>query len=283
MATRSPIGCEGLLGRSASPALVAGRGVSVAWWAVLGLVVVYAVFFSVYTIQRHAAFLTSGFDLGLSDQMTWNTARGRPFAMSGIPDVTNHLAHHLEPIVFLVAPLYWVWPDVRGLLILQAVAIAASAFPLFWYASRQVGSARAVIFVAIYLLFPALQGVNKFDFHFVALAPLFLLLAWNWLDERRDGPFLVAALLAAMTKEEISLLVAMMGLYALVVQRRRFGWLPLVTGVAWFFAALLVIIPAYNETGQHEFIGFYSQWGDSGISVVSYLLTHPLEVLQWLG
>jgi len=250
---------------------------------VLGLVALYALFFSAYTVQRHDAFLTSAFDLGNFDQAIWNTAHGRPLALSNIPSVTIRLAHHVEPILFLIAPLYWLWSDVRAILVLQSLAIAAGAIPLFWYARRRVGDGPAVIFAAIYLLFPALQGVNLFDFHAVALAPFFLLLAWNWLDERRDGPFLVAGLLAAMTKEEISLLVAMMGLYALLIQRRRFGWLPFVAGFGWFLFVLKIISPAFNQSGEHEFIGFYSQWGDGALNVAFYLLTHPLEVIQWLG
>ena len=250
---------------------------------VLGLVVLYALFFSAYTIQRHNAFLTSAFDLGNFDQAVWNTAQGRPLALTNIPEVTNRLAHHVEPILLLIAPLYWLWSDVRILLILQSVAIGAGAIPLFWYASRHVGAAPALIFALCYLLFPALEGVNLFDFHAVALAPFFLLLAWNWLDEQRDGPFLVAGLLAAMTKEEISLLVAMMGLYALVIQRRRFGWLPFVTGVGWFLFVLEVISPTFNQSGKHEFIGFYGQWGEGALEIVFNWLTHPLAVLEWLS
>lgn len=254
-----------------------------AWWLVLGLVTLYALFFSAYTIQRHEAFMTSAFDLGNFDQAIWNTAHARPFAITNIPNVTHRFAHHVEPILLLIAPLYWLWSDVRLLLILQSVAIAAGAIPLFWYASRQVGAEAAVMFVAIYLLFPALEGANLFDFHGVTLAPFFLLLAWHYLNEQQDRPFLVAALLAAMTKEEIGLIIGMMGLYALLIQRRRFGLLPFCAGVGWFLLILEVISPAFNQAGQHEFIGFYSQWGNSGLEVAFYLLTHPLEVLQWLS
>ncbi|HYO25510.1 MAG TPA: DUF2079 domain-containing protein, partial [Lacipirellulaceae bacterium] len=253
------------------------------WWTVLTLAGLYALFFSAYTIQRHQAFLTSAFDLGNFDQTIWNTAHGRPFALTAIPGITSHLAIHFSPILLLVAPIYWLWPDVRALLILQSVALAAGAIPLFWYAARKVGRGPAVVFAAIYLLFPALHGVNLFDFHDVALAPPLLLLAWNWLDERRDLPFAVAAILAAMTKEEIGLLVAMMGLYALLVQRRAFGLAPLVLGFGWFLVTLELLIPAFNPSGQHQFLGFYDRFGGSGPEVALYLLTHPLEVLRWLA
>src|SRR5690606_23412919 len=141
-------------------------------------------------------------------------------------------------ILLLIAPLYWIWSDPRLLLWLQAVVVALGAVPLYWFARRRVGGWPAVGVAAAYLLSPPLQGANLFDFHAVTLAPTFLLFALNWLDESRGVPFLVAAGLAASTKEEIGLIVAAMGLYSLLVQRRRFGWIPLLGGAAWSALAI---------------------------------------------
>jgi uncharacterized membrane protein len=255
----------------------------ITWWLVVGFALLYAFYFSVYTVQRHNAFLTSAYDLGNFDQAIWNTSQGRPFAMSNLPGVTIRFAHHVEPILLLIAPLYWVWSDVRLLLILQSVVIGLSAIPLYDYAKGKIGGWAAVLIAAAYLMIPALQGVNLFDFHAVALAPLFLLLAWRYLDEQKNSPFAIAAILASATKEEISLLIAMMGLYALIIQRRRFGWIPFVLGVGWFLFVLEVISPAFNQAGSHEFLGYYAQWGDSALEVAGYLLTHPLEVIAWFA
>jgi uncharacterized membrane protein len=253
------------------------------WWLVVGVALLYGVYFSIYTVQRHNAFLTSAYDLGNFDQAIWNTSQGRPFAMSNLPDVTIRFAHHVEPILLLIAPLYWIWSDVRLLLILQSVAIGLSAIPLYDYAKGRIGAGAAVLVAVAYLMVPALQGVNLFDFHAVALAPLFLLPAWRYLNEQKNLPFAIAAILAAATKEEISLLIAMMGLYALVIQRRHFGWFPFLLGVGWFLFVLEVISPAFNQAGNHEFLGYYSQWGDSALDVAGYLLTHPLEVIAWFA
>ena len=45
--------------------------------AVVLLIVSYAAFFSAYTLARHQAFLTMGFDLGNVDQTLWSTMHGR--------------------------------------------------------------------------------------------------------------------------------------------------------------------------------------------------------------
>lgn len=267
----------------AAPISRAFQNRPLAWWLVVGVALLYGIYFSVYTVQRHNAFLTSAYDLGNFDQAIWNTAQGRPFAMSNLPGVTVRFAHHVEPILLLIAPFYWIWSDVRLLLILQSFAIGLSAIPFYDYAKKRIGEGAALLVATAYLLLPSLQGVNLFDFHAVALAPLFLLLAWRYVEEKRNLPFAIAAILAAATKEEISLLVAMMGLYALVIQRRRWGAIPFVLGVGWFLFVLEVISPAFNQAGSHEFLGYYAQWGDSALEVAGYLLTHPLEVISWLA
>ncbi|HBY93764.1 MAG TPA: hypothetical protein DEP84_07300, partial [Chloroflexi bacterium] len=243
--------------------------------ATWSLVLAYALFFGMLTVRRHEAFLTSAFDLGNYDQALWNTAHGHPFALTNIAGVTTRLAHHVEPILLLIAPLYWLWSDPRLLLWLQSMVVALGALPLFWFSRRRVGAWPSVVLAAVYLLSPALEGANLFDFHAVTLAPTFLLLALNWLDEQRDGPFLAAALLALGTKEEIGLIVALMGLYALLIQRRRFGWLPLLVGAGWSTLAIGVILPHFNPTGQPEHIGRYGALGKGLGDVLVTLVRRP--------
>ena len=46
--------------------------------------IVYATFFTVYNLQQHAAFQTTGYDLGNYNQAMWNTLRGKPLALATI-------------------------------------------------------------------------------------------------------------------------------------------------------------------------------------------------------
>jgi uncharacterized membrane protein len=46
--------------------------------------IVYATFFTVYNLQQHAVFQTTGYDLGNYNQAMWNTLRGKPLAMTTI-------------------------------------------------------------------------------------------------------------------------------------------------------------------------------------------------------
>ncbi|MDQ7030518.1 MAG: DUF2079 domain-containing protein [Ardenticatenia bacterium] len=251
-------------------------------WVAWAMALAGALFFAALAVQRHNAFLTTAFDLGNYDQAVWNTARGRPFQLTNIPGVTTRLAHHVEPILLLLAPIYWVWSDPRALLIVQSAVAMLGAVPVYRVALRHLKHEWAALaFPLAWVLFPALEKALLFDFHAVALAPFFLAAAFDALDEQRDLRFALFAALAAATKEEIGLLVALMGLYALGVQRRpRLGLITMVAGAGWSVTAIEVIIPRYSPEGEHVFLSYYEGLGNGFIGLVITAITKPWLIVQ---
>ena len=110
------------------------------------------------------------------------------------------------------------------LLVVQIVAVASGALPVYWLARKHLDSAGAAAgFAAVYLLYPATQ-YNALSYsgpHAVSFAvPLILFAVW-FLDNDRLVPFAVTALLAAATKEEIGLAVGCLGIWYAVAHGRR--------------------------------------------------------------
>jgi len=169
----------------------------------------YAAAFGFFSVRRHDAFETGRFDLGNMVQVVWSTAHGHPLRMTETHGrQVSRLAAHVDPILVLFAPLWRIWPSPDMLLVVQAVAIATGAFPVFWLARRHLGSERAALgFALVYLLFPATQWLTLNEFHPVALACPLLLFAFWYLDEERWLPFALFAVAAATTKEEIPLVL----------------------------------------------------------------------------
>src|SRR5512139_2688593 len=194
------------------PPFLRGLGLAahvVAW----GMVLAYIVTFTWLAILRHAAFDSSGFDLGIYDQVVWNTLHGRPFFYTTTGQPLLHLSNHASPILLLVAPFYLIYSGPEMLLFLQTAVIGLGGLPLFWLAREKLESDLAGLsLLAAYLLFPALEVVTLSDFHPPALATGFLMYAFYFLEKRRAGWFLLFAVLAMACKEQISLLVVFMGL-----------------------------------------------------------------------
>ncbi len=154
--------------------------------------------------------------------------------------------------------------------------------PLFWISRRFLRRDwPAALIAAAYLLNPGLQSANTFDFHSQTLAGTFLLFAFHYLLERRLWPFVLFAVLAASCKEEISLIVAMMGLYMLMVERRPKWGLPVfAAGAGYFLLIMFVVIPAFNDGGATELVSErYGTLGGSIGGVFMTALTDPAAVL----
>ena len=227
---------------------------------------------------RDRAGQTGRFDLGNMVQAVWSTAHGHPLRVTDLRgDQISRLGAHVDPILALFAPLWWLWPSADLLLTAQAVAVALGAAPVFWLARKHLGSEWAALgFAVAYLLLPAVQWLTLNEFHPVALATPLLLYAFWFLDEDRLLPFAAFAVLASACKEEIPLVVAAFGIwYALSRRRYAAGAAIAAGGAVWAAVAIGVVIPHFNHGASSSFYSRYSEVGGSPKGVLRTAVTHP--------
>jgi uncharacterized membrane protein len=194
----------------------------------------------------------------------------------------SRLGSHFDPILALLAPLWWLWPSPELLLVVQAVAVASGALPVFWLGRRNVRSDHAAAALAVaYLLSPPVQWLTVSDFHPVALACPLLLFAWWHLDNGRLWAFALLAALAIATKEHVGLAVAAIGVWYAVRHRspRAGAAIAVIAGAAALVAAL-VVVPHFALAGTSAFESRYKSPSLDGRDL-SYLasLLLPLALL----
>jgi uncharacterized membrane protein len=248
-----------------------------------GAITAYAAGFAALSSLRHEAFITGRFDLGNMVQAVWSTAHGDPLRMTSLHgDQISRLAAHVDPILVLFAPLWWIWPSPHMLLAVQAVVIALGAVPVFLLAQKHLASPRAALgFALAYLLYPATGWLTLNEFHPVALATPLLLFAFWYLDEERLLPFALFALAASACKEEIALVVAGFGIWYAIAHRRRVtGAAIALAGGVWAAVAIGVVIPHYNAGAESDFYGRYSEVGGSAGGILETAFTHPLRIAE---
>jgi uncharacterized membrane protein len=269
---------------------VRGR-VLLAWALLLVAIVLFIILVGMHSIVRQQSYHTDAFDLGNMDQAVWNTLHGHLFRFTnrgadweGPP---TRLGIHVEPVLLLIAPLYLIHSGPETLLLLQTVALALGALPLFLLARRRLPTMPfvAVAFACAYLLTPALLGEALWDFHAVALAtPLLLLAVWA-LDSRRYGWFAVAAILAALTKEDVALSLIPLGLYiAFWRGKPRYGAAVVLLSIAWVALCFFVILPHFNggASGGNTYWYRYAWAGASAGDALKNLATHPWLLITFV-
>jgi uncharacterized membrane protein len=267
----------------AAPALLGPGGKATPWTiAVVVAMLVFTVLVSFTAIQRHRDFRTYRNDMGNMVQIVDNTAHGRILQMTANDgEQINRLAAHVDPIIALFALPWLVWPDPAVLLIGQAALVALSAWAVYRLGLRVLGDpAAAALCAAAALLYPPLQFAVLDEFHPVTLAIPFLLFAFTFLEEDRPWlavPFLV---LAALCKEHIPLVIALMGLYFALRKRRRWPLLVTLGEGAYFLLAVGVVIPHFNAGAPSAFLDRYEGGDGSMRSLAAGLFAHPLRTVR---
>lgn len=226
--------------------------VNVAFW---GSVALYVAFFSAVSLQQYHAYLSHALDLGNMTQTFWNTVHGHPFHFLNMRQnlgieafgTNTRLSFHVEPLIPVLAIIYAFYQHVDTLLVMQTVGIATGAIPARLLARRRLGAGLPeLVFPLAYLLFPAIEAANLYEFHPVAFAAPLLLWAFYFADGKRYTLFALSALAAMGCKEELGFLVALMGIW--IVWRngeRQFGLMVFVLGTLWSLLAALVIVPHF--------------------------------------
>lgn len=242
----------------------------------------FAVQFSAWQVHRYDNFLARRFDLGNMVQAVWAAAHGDLLLTTTdqFGEQITRFAGHVEPLLILFAPLWWIWPSPIMLVVVQAVAIATAGIPAYLLARRWIGDERiAVLFCAVTLMYPFIQAQALFDFHAVALAtPLLLWAIWAAVTNRTValGVFVV---LAALSKEQVGLSIFIFGLWIVfALGRKRAGSLVAAFGLLWSGVIIGVVMPRLRgDTADAVLLSRYGAFGDSMGSALKTLIVHPLH------
>jgi uncharacterized membrane protein len=236
-------------------AIAVGRPTRTTTWTAAAVAAGFAVIYLVYTIGRHRAFATTGFDLGIFEQAVSSYAHGHwPTSTIREPGL-NLLGDHFHPILAVLAPFYRIFPSVLTLLVAQALLLAASVLPVTRIACSMMGRWLGVTIGVAYGLSWGLQNTLRFDFHEVAFAVPLLAFALEALLRGRYGVAVAIAAPIVLVKEDLGLTLAALGvLLALHRPTRHLGVFTAIAGAAATAATMLVVIPAFSADGNYRYL-----------------------------
>jgi len=240
----------------------------------LALVGAYVVIFGWLTWRQQSNYGTFGFDMGIFDQGIWLLSRFHdPFVtVRGL----NFFGNHVNPNVALLVPFYWLGAGPHFLYLIETVALAAGAIPV-WLLGRDAFGDRwaAVVLAAAYLLFPALEWINWWHFHPEALAVTPLLFA-VWLATKHHwGWYAVCVVLVLTCKEDAPLTIIALGALVAVRNSRKAGAVTAAAGLAWLVIALKVVIPHATGYAEPFYIGRAAPLGRTPVQIVFNTVVHP--------
>ncbi len=235
---------------------------------------------------KYVRFDYWGWDLSLYAQLMWNLCHGHTttslFGGSFLIDHANYIA-------FLLVPLYFFFQSALTLLYFKLIAFFIGSYVLYLIAQKRLGGAWALGLMLAYIFYPANVAMLFFEFNFENLALPLIFASFYFLEQRRWLPFIICALVLALVKENMPLVVAMFGVYGLFACRGgrvRFGLVPLVLGIGMFVVEIFVLQPLWMKGLSHQDSGYwqylYGALGNSPTEILTAVVTQPAKIVNIL-
>lgn len=244
------------------------------------LISLYAVLFLAVSAFRYYSFSYTDFDLAIHAQTLWSMTHGSIYcSILGVPFIGNHV----QPILFLIAPLYKLIPHPVTPLVLQTISLALAGLVIFKLAAEILDPIWALILTFAYVLYPALGYANFYEFHPTTFATLFLSLAFVKFYRGDFRLFIFWSIMAMLCQENIPLIIISFGIYAAFL-KKPLKWIlfPFLVGALWFWVSVSILKPNFGgETIQYA-DKLYSHLGKTPLVIASNIILHPIKTAQML-
>ena len=249
-----------------------------------------------FTLQTYA------YDLGIYNQAIHSTSTGQGFLNYTADLLANPSGSvfgvHISFILLIITPIYSLFPAPQALLVIQSLVLALGALPVYFLAKHKLQSKNlAFVFSLVFLLSPALMGINWYDFHPEAFIVLPMLLTFYFAEMKRWLPYFISVIFVLLAMDQAAILVVIFGLYKLaslkkeellrkpVFRSQTIVYLfTLVLGVAWFLFSVK-LVTAFNPNNLYV-SGSSEYWSVLGakniIGVPFSIVLHPTAAINAL-
>ena len=239
---------------------------------------------------RHWGYLNSIYDLGVFDQVVWGTLHGKALISTiHFNRPINWLGFHFHPILFLFSVLYYISSTVNWFIVVQALSLSLTAWPIFLIGKQVCESEKAGFLWALcYLVNPFLLNSAAWDFHPMSIALPFIALSFLAIERNNFRLLVICCAVILMCKEHMGFMVMGLGFIWWIKKRYWKTSLILITiGIVHFFVVFQIIMPAFSPTAGHVMLADGSthlsrySWLGNSLWAISYtLFVHPLFVIK---
>jgi uncharacterized membrane protein len=252
-------------------------------YSIFILILLFGLLYSLWVVNRHNHFLTDAVDLGIYDQPIWNLSQFRP-PFSSIKNMWTW-GDHVGWVILLLAPFYWLWSDTRVLLLLQVWIVVIAAWPIYQLAKSRLKNEFASLSIAfVFLSFVGLQTALDYDFHLATLSVMPIAFTLYFMHQQKWTPYWLWFFIGMATKEDVPLIMLMVGLYVLVVLRKyKIGLASVLIAGIYYWVLTNKIIP-YFKGGPFNYEQFDPSLGIGTTTgeLLMTALTRPWKILQVL-
>lgn len=234
--------------------------------------IILSFLYSGLSILRHIHFESGAFDLGIYDQALWLYSRFE------IPYSTLKerliLGDHLTLTIPLLSPLYYIWDDVKILLIFQSTWLALSSIGIYKIGLfRKLPPITAFTISFAYSIFYGIQFAVFFDFHPVIIAAGLLPWLAYFFETKKRRLFFITLIAVILTQENMGIAVSCLAIIYFFKKKYRSE------AILMFILGLVMSLILLKVTGYFSPVGYeYKPVINSFSSLITGFYDHPDKI-----
>lgn len=228
-------------------------------------------------------FLLGHADFGHYLEELKNALAGRGLRCDSFPN--TRLGWHFSPSLYVMAPLYRVWPSPTLLMVCSAFLIHVGAVPIYFIVRRHTGSAMAAFLMGIAWLFhPSMSRMvysSTYGFQWVYVAIPLTVCAFGAIWASRWWTFAMLVCAILLVQETTAAAVFGIGLSMVLFAPTRWKG-ALVCGLAagYFILCVEWLIPGFAASGRYERGDLFGSLGASFGELAVTAWRNPLAILN---
>lgn len=184
---------------------------SMAKYILLFIIILFSLSAAHFLLYMHGFVSIGAGDTFIMDHALYNTVKGKGImAVGGIehyPDYfntseiypysqfNNYYEGHKKIILLLILPIYYLWPSLFNLLLLQCLMLGLAAFPLYKICNHFLQEKTSKIIAISYLLYPAVILNGIAGFHVTLFSPLFIFLMFYFYINKKPHLHILSLIL----------------------------------------------------------------------------------------
>jgi len=256
------------------------------------IILLFGIIYFTIVICNHYFFRTAAFDYGAYNFAFYDYAH---FRVSDSPvylvDHNSFLQDHVSFTLMLFVPLYWLFSWITGtytLLFIQTFIILYGSWAVYNLVKLKTKSELlSVLALLQYLILLGRWTSFMSDCNFAIIAsslvPVFLL----YFERKKLLLSIVAFIFILLTREDMSLWMAFVGLFLLVSNfkekwSRNFSIAVILISISYFIIVFTLIVPMLETPFKKYNLFNYTVLGSGPFEAFLFILKHPFETIKYL-
>lgn len=213
------------------------------------LALLLTAFLTVIMVLRVLIYNTPNFDFGIFCNVMYNLKEHfQPLSTCERDKLLSHFAVHFSPVLYLLLPIYYIFPSPMTVELAQVFILLSGAAPLVLLMRKYKLDSTTKMFLTIaYFAYPAISYGSMYDFHENCFILPFLLWMFYFYEKGKSLPFFLFAALTFTVKEEAFAYVFIFAVYILISKKDWKNSVLLMAAAAAYFAFAVYYISHFGE------------------------------------